>query len=88
MASETVFHLFYDCDHIKPVWDMVQQWLDGYVSPCNKLDRFTIVYNSFKPCKDNNVNNMLLLIVNLVKSQIWKFRNTAKHEKKKFDMYT
>ena len=29
---------------------------------------------------------MLLLIVNLVKSQIWKFRNTSKHEKKKFDI--
>ena len=83
--TENLLHLFYECVFVQPIWDKILNILNKLSGTSIQVDVSLIVYNNFthSQFKDVTLYEMFLLFVNTTKYQIWKFRNTRKHERKK-----
>ena len=77
-----IIQLFVCCNFLLPLLNYISILLGKYSGYPVLLDRKHILFNVFHVSQATNDNNMLLLLVNLAKTVIWKFCNTRKHEKK------
>ena len=82
IGCETVAHLFFECSFLQSLWKKVTEILCKYSNRNVILDRNCILYNIFKESVHRPDNLMLLLLVNSMKYQIWKFRNTSMNGEK------
>jgi hypothetical protein len=82
-AVETIDHLFIHCTFLVSVWNYISIQLSSYAAQPVLLDRNCIIFNLTSCFRKTVDQNMLLLCTNIIKSAIWKFRNTRKHERKK-----
>lgn len=81
--TETLTHLFYDCSIINGLWSFVASVLLELTGCQIHISVKAILFNIFKPHAFAHFNELLMLMINLLKFCIWTKRNQAKHEFKK-----
>ena len=76
---ETLCHLFYECSMLDGLWAYVASIFICKVT----ISMNIILFNKYTPHANKHFNELLLLLVNLLKFCIWTKRNQAKHEMEK-----
>ena len=82
-SVETLTHLFYECPMLNGLWNFVESPLLQLTGCQVKVTIKAMLFNIFKPHVITRFNELLMLLVNLVKYCIWIIRNEAKHEFRK-----
>lgn len=80
---ETLYHLFYECPILNGLWSFVASVLLQLTGCQVSISLKAILFNIFAPHVQAHFNELLLLLINLLKFCIWCKRNQAKHEFKK-----
>ena len=80
---ETISHLFYECPLLYGLWPFVENTLFLLTGSQVKITLTAIRFNVFKPHAIAHYNDLLVLLVNILKFCIWTKRNQSKHEFKK-----
>ena len=77
---ETIIHLLYDCKHVKPVWENIQDLMDSIVD-CNIMLNITDIIFGVKANDnlDSTESIMVNFIIFMTKWYIWKHRNDHKY---------
>ena len=74
---ENLDHLLFDCEHVKQLWDLINQ---KFGNTCGFVcDRFTVIIGILEETVDAKVCNMILSITRWL---IWKRRNKFKFDDK------
>ena len=72
---ESLTHLFYECSVLHGLWSFVASVL-LYLTGCQvNISLNAILFNIFKPHTVSHYNDLLMLLINLVKKIIWTLRN-------------
>ena len=79
---ETLSHLFCACPMLDGLWKLVEDVLFQLTDSQVKITIRAILFNIFQPHVTTRFNELLILLVNLMKYCIWITRNEAKHESK------
>ena len=80
LSTESLTHLFYDCSVLHGLWSFVASVLLDLTGCQVKISLNAILFNILKPHTVSHYNDLLMLLINLVKFCIWTLRNQAKHE--------
>ena len=81
-SIESFSHLFCECRVVTSSWSFVEFLLKELTGCVVNITRKIILFNVFQKHVVPQFNEILLLLVNLLKSCIWKKRNEAKYNKK------
>ena len=81
-SVETLSHLFFACPMLNGLWKLVEDVLFQLTDSQVKMTIRAILFNIFQPHVTTRFNELLILLVNLMKYCIWITRNEAKHESK------
>ena len=81
-SVETLSHLFFACPMLNGLWKLVEDVLFQLTDSQVKITIRAILFNIFQPHVTTRFNELLILLVNLMKYCIWITRNEAKHESK------
>ena len=81
-SVETLSHLFVACPMLNGLWNLVEDVLFQLTDSQVKITIRAILFNIFQPHVTTRFNELLILLVNLMKYCIWITRNEAKHERK------
>lgn len=76
---ETLVHLFWECEHIKPIWEQVERLIDVAMESL-KITEFSLSYSKVVIGTNQAVINTILFESKWI---IWKYRNDFKFSNKK-----
>ena len=76
--EETIVHLFFECEKVKPLWSEVEKAYNSVYDQNIKLNRKNVLRNDFENVTNDHLKDIIILI-SYAKHAIWHIRQKSIH---------